>query len=37
MRDDDKKIAMVTDTIDDVLEKLRAAPQESFDPSSKWI
>ena len=37
MRADDKKIAMVTDNIDDVLEKLRAAPQESFDPSSKWI
>ncbi len=37
MRTDDKKIAMVTDTIDDVLEKLKAAPKESFDPSSKWI
>ena len=37
MRADDKKITIVTDTIHDVIEKLRSAPQESFDPSSKWI
>jgi uncharacterized protein (TIGR00730 family) len=37
MRADDKKIMIVTDTIDDVVERLYSAPKESFDPSSKWI
>ena len=37
MREDDKKIITIVDTIDDVMDALERAPRESFDPSSKWI
>lgn len=37
MREDDKRIAIVVKTIEDVLPALKQAPEESFDPSSKWI
>lgn len=37
MREDDKRIAITVQTIDDVLPALKKAPEESFDPSSKWI
>lgn len=37
MREDDKNIAIVVKTIDNVLQALMDAPEEAFDPSSKWI
>lgn len=37
MREDDKKTFSVVNAIDDVIDALAKAPQESFDPSSKWI
>ena len=37
MRPDDKKVMSVVDTLDEVLPALEKAPQETFDPSSKWI
>ena len=37
MREDDKRIAIIVKTIEDVLPALKQAPEESFDPSSKWI
>jgi len=37
MRAEDKQIATIVNSIDEILPNLQAAPQESFDPSSKWI
>ena len=37
MRGDDKKLISIVKSIDDVLNALSKAPQETFDPSSKWI
>lgn len=37
MRPADKNLTIIVDTIDAVLPKLKQAPKESFDPSSKWI
>jgi uncharacterized protein (TIGR00730 family) len=37
MRETDLKLATVVDKIDDIMEAFDRAPQESFDPSSKWI
>jgi len=37
MRPDDKKTYSVVEQIDDVLNILKNAPNETFDPSSKWI
>jgi uncharacterized protein (TIGR00730 family) len=37
MREGDKRIAIIVKTIEDVLPALKHAPEESFDPSSKWI
>jgi len=37
MREDDKKIAVTVETVQEVLKTLSSLPKESFDPSSKWI
>lgn len=37
MREGDKKITIIVDDVKDVLPALQNAPEESFDPSSKWI
>ena len=37
MREDDKRIAIIVKTVEDVLPALQKAPEEAFDPSSKWI
>lgn len=37
MRGNDSHLVKVVTQLDDVLPTLRSAPQESFDPSSKWI
>ena len=37
MRENDKRIAIIVKTIEDVLPALQKAPEEKFDPSSKWI
>lgn len=37
MRQDDKRTMNIVDSVDDVLNALENAPQETFDPSSKWI
>jgi len=37
MREDDKKTFSIVDSIEDVLQALQDAPNETFDPSSKWI
>lgn len=37
MREDDKKVMTIVENVDDVLEALKNAPTETFDPSSKWI
>lgn len=37
MRKDDARLAIVVDKLDDVIPALLEAPEEGFDPSSKWI
>ncbi len=37
MRPDDKKVIQIVDTIDQVMDAIKNAPKETFDPSSKWI
>lgn len=37
MRPSDRKTFMVVDRVEDVLPFLTAAPQEHFDPATKWI
>jgi uncharacterized protein (TIGR00730 family) len=37
MRDEDLRMFQVVDTVADVAEALTNAPQERFDPSTKWI
>lgn len=37
MRSGDSRLMTVVDSLDKVIPALYAAPQESFDPSSKWI
>ncbi|NQZ14095.1 MAG: TIGR00730 family Rossman fold protein [Alphaproteobacteria bacterium] len=37
MRQEDKDLFVVVDGEDDVIDALRNAPNEKFDPSTKWI
>ncbi len=37
MRKDDRKMFVVVDTVEEVVEALKSAPIEKFDPSTKWI
>lgn len=37
MREEDRRIFQVVDNVDDIIPALEKAPEESFDPSSKWI
>lgn len=37
MREDDKNIAIVVENVEDIMEAFENAPEEAFDPSSKWI
>jgi len=37
MRQDDKNTFQVVESLDDVMDAIENAPQETFDPSSKWI
>jgi uncharacterized protein (TIGR00730 family) len=37
MRDTDRKLITVVDTIDEVIPALERSSSEKFDPSSKWI
>ena len=37
MREGDRKTFLKVDSVNDVIQALQSAPQESFDPSSKWI
>jgi uncharacterized protein (TIGR00730 family) len=37
MRPEDRGTFQVIEKLDDILETLKNAPQETFDPSSKWI
>ncbi len=37
MRADDKRLTIIVDKISDIMDALHRAPEETFDPSSKWI
>lgn len=37
MRADDMNTFMIVDTVEDVAPAIKAAPAETFDPSTKWI
>jgi uncharacterized protein (TIGR00730 family) len=37
MREDDKKLSTLVTKIEDILPALQQAPEETFDPTSKWI
>ena len=37
MREDDKRIATIVKDVNDILPAFENAPDEQFDPSSKWI
>jgi len=37
MREEDKGLFVVVDSVDDVAEAIKNAPNEKFDPSTKWI
>lgn len=37
MREDDLNMFIVVDSVDKVVEAIKSAPTEKFDPSTKWI
>lgn len=37
MREDDKKLISIVERLEDILPAFDQAPDETFDPSSKWI
>lgn len=37
MRDTDMNVITVVDSVDDVVDALKNAPKEKFDPTTKWI
>lgn len=37
MREEDRRLVTVVNTVEEVIPVLTAAPSETFDPSSKWI
>ncbi|PCH99308.1 MAG: TIGR00730 family Rossman fold protein [Alphaproteobacteria bacterium] len=37
MRDGDEKLMIVVESLDEVMPALKEAPDQKFDPSSKWI
>lgn len=37
MREDDRRLITVVDSIEDIVPALTKAPSETFDPTSKWI
>ena len=37
MREEDLGLFAVVDSVDDIVETLENAPNEKFDPSTKWI
>jgi len=37
MRPEDRHILTVVDRVEDIIPALQTAPEETFDPTSKWI
>lgn len=37
LREEDKRLLQVVSRVEDVIKALNAAPDEAFDPASKWI